>query len=67
MKLELMITKGKRIRNNQMFVTDESGFYRKTYETKQHHGNVPEIEDFVNFWGEIWEKEKLTPDQPWMS
>ena len=67
MKLELMITKGKRIRNNQMFVTDESGFYRKTNETKQHHGKVPEIEDFVNFWGEIWEKEKLTPDQPWMS
>ena len=44
-KLELMITRGKRIRNNQMFVTDESRFYRKTNETKQHHGKVPEIED----------------------
>ena len=21
----------------------------------------------MNFWGEIWEKEKLTPDQPCMS
>ena len=66
-KLCKLVTKGKRIRNNAMFMENESGLYKKCGASKDNvKGTVPDMEDHVSFWGEIWEQEKLTPEQPWM-
>lgn len=29
-------------------------------------GEVPDVEEFVTFWADIWEQEPKTPQQPWM-
>ena len=61
---EKMLKRGKNIRNNARFVKDEGGFYRKSNQT--FTGNVPDMEKLEEFWGGIWEKEEITPEQPWM-
>ena len=29
--------------------------------------NVPDVDEFVEFWGGIWQSEKVTPIRPWMA
>ena len=61
-----MLKRGRKIQNNARFVEDEGGFYRKSNQTKTFTGNVPDMGKFEEFWRGIWEKEDMTPEQPWM-
>ena len=63
-KLQKMIERGKKIRDNATFERDQKSFFRKI--ESSHEGQIPEIEKFVEFWGGIWEKEERTPEMPWM-
>ena len=33
---------------------------------QNREGKMPEIEKFVKFSGDIWEKNEITPSMPWM-
>ena len=44
-------TRDARIRNNQIFEEDE----RDTADKKEYKRTVPSIDQFVTFWGGIWE------------
>ena len=65
-KLQKMIERGKRIRDNATFERDPKSFFRKIESSTSHEGQIPDIEKFVEFWGGIWEKEERTPEMPWM-
>ena len=52
--------------DNAIFERDQKRFFRKIDSSTSHEGQIPEIEKFVEFWGGIWEKEKRTPEMPWM-
>ena len=65
-KLEKMLAKGKRVRNNLLFRKDERQFYRNVNESKSRTGKAPNINEFVAFWRGIWEDQKVTPFLPWM-
>ena len=56
---EKLIGKGKRMCDNAILREDEEGFYRKLNQGKHTIGTTPEMEKFVEFLGDIWEKEKL--------
>ena len=60
------VEKRKRRKNNAMFVTDEGAFYKRVNSTKEFKGEPPAMERFVEFWGGMWEEEKITIEQPWM-
>ena len=64
-KLEKMIERGQRIRDNNMF-REEEGLFYKQMNSGQHTGKTPDTEEFVKFWGAIWESEEKTNQQPWM-
>ena len=65
-KLQKMIEKGKRIRDNATFERDQKSFSRKIESSTSHEGQIPEIEKFVEFLGGTWEKKERTPEMPWM-
>ena len=66
MKLEKMIERGNRIKNNANFEKDQKAFF-KTLEAKTvYEGEPPRMEKFVEFWAGIWEKDEKTPEMPWM-
>ena len=64
-KLEKMIVRGQRIRDNNMFRVEEGLFY-KQINSEQHTGKTPEAEEFVKFWSAIWESVEKINQQPWM-
>ena len=64
-KLEKMMERGQRIRDNNMFREEEALFY-KQMNRGQHTGKTPDADEFVKFWGAIWESEEKTNQQPWM-
>ena len=66
-KLEKMLVKGKRAKNNALFRKDERQFYRNVNESKSRTEKVPNINEFFAFWGGIWEDEKVTPFLQWMN
>ena len=61
-----MTERGKRIMDNAIFERDQKSFFRKIESSTSHEEQIPEIEKFVEFWGDIWEKEERTPEMPWM-
>ena len=65
-KLEKMMVKGKRVKNNALFRKDERYFYRNVNRSESRAGKIPNIDQFVAFWGGLWETEKVTPSLPWM-
>ena len=65
-KLEKLITRGTRIRNNAMFSNDEGSFYSRVNQASERIGKTPCMDEFVKFWGGIWENKETTPVQPWM-
>ena len=66
MKLEKMIERGNRIKDNANFEKDQKAFF-KTLEAKTvYEGEPPRMEKFVEFWAGIWEKDEKTPEMPWM-
>ena len=66
-KLKRIKNRDARVRNNRMFQEDQGAFYRKTQETEQLRGEVPDMEKFEEFWGGIWEDETKTPNRKWMN
>jgi len=64
--LRKMLEKGQKIKDNKTFSTKESLFYRKLGKTGEKTGDVPNVEEFVDFWGNIWEDGTETPMRPWM-
>ena len=64
-KLEKMIERGQRIRDNNMF-REEEGLFYKQMNSEKHTGKTPGAEEFVEFWGAIWESQEKTNQQPWM-
>ena len=49
-----------------MFQRDQKGFFRTLEGEEAYVGEMPEMEDFVEFWGGIWEREERTSNMPWM-
>ena len=65
-KLEKMMVKGKRVKNNALFRKDERYFYRNVNRSESRAGKIPNIDQFAAFWGGLWETDKVTPSLPWM-
>ena len=65
-KLEKIVARDKRIKNNNMFVRNEGSFYRQTKKLKKQVGRVPSIDKFTNLWTGIWEDDSKTPVTKWM-
>ena len=62
-KLEKVIERGNRIRDNANFERDQKGFF-KSLERVVYEGKSSPMERFVDFWAGIWEKYKQTPEMP---
>ena len=65
-KLEKMVARDKRIKNNNMFVRNEGIFYRQTKKLEKQVGRAPSIDKFTDFWAGIWEDDSKTPVTKWM-
>ena len=65
-KLEKIVARDKRIKNNNMFVRNEGAFYRQTKKLEKQVGRVPSINKFTDFWAGIWEDDSKTPVTKWM-
>ena len=65
-KLEKIVAKDKRIKNNNMFIRNEGTFYRQTKKLEKQIGRVPSINKFTDFWAGIWEDDSKTPVTKWM-
>ena len=65
-KLEKIVARDKRIKNNNMFVQNEGTFYRQTKKLEKQVGRVPSINKFTDFWAGIWENDSKTPVTKWM-
>ena len=61
-----MMERGERIRDNATFEREQNSFFRKVESSTSHEGQIPEIEKFVEFWGDIWEKKGEDTEMPWM-
>ena len=65
-KLEKWVEKRNRKKDNNMFQKDQKNFFRVPEKVEKHEGEMLEMEKFVEFWGDIWEQNKPTPNMPWM-
>ena len=65
-KLEKMIERGKRIKDNANFEKDQKAFFKTLEEKTVYEGEPPPMEKFVEFWAGIWEKDEKKPEMPWM-
>ena len=52
--------------HNANFEKDQKYFIEKVEGGTKHKGQIPEIEKFFKFWGDIWEKDDRTPEVPCM-
>ena len=39
---------------------------RRTFLRRKKEGQIPEMEKFVKFCGDIWKKDDRTPERPWI-
>ena len=66
-KLQKLIERNRRIMDNANFERDQKNFLKKKVERgTQHVGQRSEMEKFVKFWGDIWEKDDKAPEMSWM-
>ena len=65
-KLEKWVEKRNRKKDNIMFQKDKKNFFRALEKVEKHEGEMPEMDKFVEFWGDIWEQNEPTPNMPWM-
>ena len=65
-KLVKMFKRGKKITNNNIFQRNQQNFFKRIEDSTGNEGAMPEMEQFVKFWGVIWEKRDRTPKMPWM-
>ena len=52
--------------DNVNFERDQKNLFKKVEGGTKHVGKIPEMEKFVKFWADIWEKDDRTPEMPWM-
>ena len=50
--------------DNANFERDQKNFFKKVEERTEYVGQILEMEKFVKFWGDIWEKDDRTPEMP---
>ena len=62
-KLEKIVARDKRIKNNNMFVRNEGTFSRQTKKLEKQVGS---IDKFTDFWAGIWKDDSKTPVTKWM-
>ena len=43
------------------FERHQKNFFKKEEGGTEHVGQIPEMEKFIKFWGDIWEKDYRTP------
>ena len=48
------------------FERHQKNFFKKEKGGTEHVGQIPEVEKFIKFWGDIWEKDYRTPGIQWM-
>ena len=65
-KLRKTEEKDKRKRNNNLFKNNEGKLYKSLDTSDSYEGEIPAIETFKEFWGNIWRDESKTPNKPWM-
>ena len=65
-KLQRFIERGRQIMDNANYERDKKNFFKKVEGGTKHVGQIPEMAEFVKFWGHIWEKDDRTPEMPWM-
>ena len=65
-KLQKMVQRKQRIMDNANFERDQKNFFKKAEGGTEHEGQIPEMDKFVQFWGDIWEEDNRTPEIPWM-
>ena len=65
-KLVKMFERGKKIMNNNIFQRNQQNFFKRTEDSTGNEGAMPEMEQFVKFWGRIWEGHDRTPNMSWM-
>ena len=61
-KLAKCEEKRRRKLENIMFQRDQKGFFRTLEEDDAHEEEMPEMENFVEFWGGIWKRGEKTPN-----
>ena len=66
LKLEDMIERGKKIKDNAVFERDQENFSRYLGRAANHIRQRPQSDKFLKFWGGIWEMEHRTPKTSWM-
>ena len=59
-----MIERGKRTMDNNIFERDQKNFFKRIEDSTEYEGAMPEMDKFVKFWGDIWEKDDRTPNMP---
>ena len=64
MKNRINNTREKRLKNNRIYKEDQQRLF--TVENERV-GDTPNIEEFVEFWGMLWEENKETPNRQWMN
>ena len=52
-KLEKWVEKRNRKKDNIMFQKDQKNFFRALEKVEKHEGEMPEMDKFVEFWGDI--------------
>ena len=62
-KNKINTNRRKRFQNNRIYRQDQ----RKLFvDKKEMTGETPKMEEFVEFWGKIWEENEETPNRKWM-
>ena len=56
------IEKRNRKKHNIMFQRDQSGFFRTLEEVEKCEGEMPGLQRFVKFWGDVWEQNEPMPN-----
>ena len=65
-KLQKIVQKEQRIKDNRLFEKSEKRFYRSVGSSVEHTGTGPEMDKSTDFWGGIWEDDEKNAYQPWM-
>jgi len=65
-RLNKMVQKDTRVRNNAMFERNEGKFYQCAKGETERTGNIPKMNKFTEFWGGIWEDDQKTTETEWM-
>ena len=60
-KLQKIFEIGRQIMDNANFERDQKYIFKKVEGGTKHVGQIPEMEKFVKFFGDIWKKDDTKP------